>query len=227
MHGQNSDASHLSAAAIKILLLGLLVPLLLAATPSRAAFSRTQCIPAFTYMVDTTTRGECIGASKLCSDVEMLENRRRLAMTTAEKVSDGQRRQMIADAAYFLAERRGLNRDPVADWLEAEAEVDARLRGSNGEHLLDRAEERLAATSKKLRALREKLVEMPSEARKEWEHDVEKLAKLHDRFQERVREIRVEGQHASDKAKQQAEKIWDEVSEIIERLSSRRKERTQ
>jgi hypothetical protein len=34
---------------------------------------------------------------------------------------------MIADAAYFRAEQRGFQGgDPLRDWLQAEAEVDAR-----------------------------------------------------------------------------------------------------
>ncbi|MDE1943669.1 MAG: DUF2934 domain-containing protein [Betaproteobacteria bacterium] len=38
------------------------------------------------------------------------------------------REHRIAVAAYYRAERRGfLGGDPVVDWLEAEAEVDARL----------------------------------------------------------------------------------------------------
>ena len=38
------------------------------------------------------------------------------------------REGMIAEAAYYLAERRGFDGgDPVADWLEAEAEIDALL----------------------------------------------------------------------------------------------------
>jgi hypothetical protein len=50
-------------------------------------------------------------------------------MTTPQKVSEGQRKQMIAEAAYFRAERRGFNGDGfLADWLEAESEVDMRLR---------------------------------------------------------------------------------------------------
>lgn len=45
-----------------------------------------------------------------------------------QAVSAGQRQQMIAEAAYFRAERYGFNRrDRTVNWLEAEAEVDARL----------------------------------------------------------------------------------------------------
>jgi len=35
------------------------------------------------------------------------------------------RQQMIATAAYYLAERRGFNSsDEIQDWLEAEAQID-------------------------------------------------------------------------------------------------------
>jgi len=44
-------------------------------------------------------------------------------------VSPDERWRRIAEAAYLLAERRGFQGgDPVADWLAAEAEVDATLR---------------------------------------------------------------------------------------------------
>src|SRR5690606_34067635 len=41
-----------------------------------------------------------------------------------------ERTRMVAEAAYFRAERRGFSGgDPVADWVDAEAEVDAALHG--------------------------------------------------------------------------------------------------
>jgi archaellum component FlaC len=147
-------------------------------------------------------------------------------MTTPQKVSEGQRKQMIAEAAYFRAERRGFNGDGfLADWLEAESEVDMRLREMEQEPLLDRLDERLTAVNEQLRAFKKKLTGMTSDARAEWEHDVEKLAKLRDTFEKKVKEIRAQGQHVSEKAKQQAEETWSEVSEVIERVSSRRKGR--
>ena len=42
------------------------------------------------------------------------------------------RQSMIAEAAYYLAEQRGFDGgDPVADWLEAEAEIDAIIDGND------------------------------------------------------------------------------------------------
>ena len=43
-------------------------------------------------------------------------------------VSADERLRMIAEAAYFRAERRGFQEgDPTRDWLEAEEEIDAAL----------------------------------------------------------------------------------------------------
>jgi len=46
----------------------------------------------------------------------------------AKSVAPEQRRHMISEAAYFIAEQRGFNGgDTVRDWLLAEAEIDRRL----------------------------------------------------------------------------------------------------
>jgi DUF2934 family protein len=46
----------------------------------------------------------------------------------ASRVTAEQRRRMIAEAAYFRAQRRGFRGgDPVDDWLAAEAEVEHAL----------------------------------------------------------------------------------------------------
>ncbi|MHB8354225.1 MAG: DUF2934 domain-containing protein [Burkholderiales bacterium] len=46
------------------------------------------------------------------------------------------REGMIAEAAYYLAERRGFEGgDPIANWLEAEAEIDAILDGREGDNV--------------------------------------------------------------------------------------------
>lgn len=43
-------------------------------------------------------------------------------------ISDAERSRMIGEAAYYRAQNRCFeNGDPVADWLAAEREIDARL----------------------------------------------------------------------------------------------------
>ena len=49
------------------------------------------------------------------------------------KISDEERRRLIAGAAYHRAEQRSFqDGDPVADWLAAEAEIDKRLAKDKG-----------------------------------------------------------------------------------------------
>lgn len=143
-------------------------------------------------------------------------------MATQHKTGSGQRRQMIAEAAYFRAEKRGFDSgDPLDDWVLAEAEVDARLRRIETEHLVERLEEGLATASKKLAALKKKVSGLTAEARTEWQQDAEKLAKLRDSLQKKLEEIRGQGEQAGHKAKQQAEKIWDELAAVMHRVGTK------
>ena len=142
-------------------------------------------------------------------------------MAAATKITAGQRRQMIAESAYFRAERRGFDGgDPVADWVAAEGEVDAELRRLEREHVVERLELGLATATKKLAALKKKIAGVSTEAKAEWKQDVEKLAKLRDSLRTKLDEIRSEGEEAGEKARRQAEKAWDEIAEIIHRVSS-------
>jgi archaellum component FlaC len=138
-------------------------------------------------------------------------------MMATHEVSDAQRRQMIEDAAYFLAEHRGFNGgNAVADWLQAEAEMDGRLGETR--RLFDRLEERLAAVDRKLKAARKKVTGMKAEAREEWEQDVQKLEKLRDDLHKKFVHLRKQGLHAGEKTRQEVERAWDEVSDVLHRL---------
>lgn len=72
-------------------------------------------------------------------------------------VTPEQRWRMIAEAAYYRAERHGFDGDPVSDWLAAEAEIDRMLGGQASE----REREELAAYSR----LREEVKRILEEAR--------------------------------------------------------------
>ena len=138
------------------------------------------------------------------------------------KVSEGQRQQMIAEAAYFRAERRGFSGgDPVTDWVEAEAEVAERVRQIEGAHLLQCLEEGLATATKKLTSLKRKASSVAAGARTELQRDVDKLSELREALRGRVNELRAEGEKAGQLARVQAEKIWDELADVMQRLGSR------
>ncbi len=44
------------------------------------------------------------------------------------RVTPEERHRMIAEAAYYLALKKGAHSDPRSNWLEAEAQIDAQLR---------------------------------------------------------------------------------------------------
>jgi DNA anti-recombination protein RmuC len=149
-------------------------------------------------------------------------------MTTVHRdARDDRREKMIADAAYFRAEQRGFQGgDPLNDWVEAEAEVDARLRNSGGRDHLAELDEKLAIANEKLRTFRKKISGMKIDVREEWADDIDKLASLRDRFRKRLGEIRAQGEHASEKLQAQADKLWLEISELVDRVSSRKSGRS-
>jgi hypothetical protein len=142
-------------------------------------------------------------------------------MAISNKVSESQRRQMIAEAAYFRAEKKGFGGDPVADWIEAEVEVDERVRQIENAHLIEHLEEGVAAATKRLSALKRKVSNAASEARTEWRADVEKLGKLRDALRIKVSDLRAHGAQTGHKAREQAEKLWDEINDTMQRVVER------
>jgi hypothetical protein len=143
-------------------------------------------------------------------------------MAISNTGSPMRRQQMIAEAAYFRAEKRGFSRgEEFRDWLEAEAEVDQRLRKHEIEHFVERLDEGLVIVNKQLTSLKQKASKLATEARAEWQQDLEKLAKLRDTLKPKLDEIRVQGEHVGQEVRQRAEKIWDEITETTRRIGQK------
>jgi DUF2934 family protein len=140
-------------------------------------------------------------------------------MAISNNATPTQHRQMIAEAAYFRAEKRGFRcGDELRDWLDAEAEVSQRLRKQEIERFVERLDEGLVIVNKQLASLRQKASKLATEARAEWQRDLEKLAKLCDTLKPKLDEIRVQGEHVGQEMRQRAEKIWDEITETARRI---------
>jgi predicted nucleic acid-binding Zn-ribbon protein len=147
-------------------------------------------------------------------------------MEFLQSTDSDERRQRIAEAAYFRAEKRGFkDGDPIADWIDAEHEVDAELQLREHRRLLEQLESQLATAGKRLGALKKKVSSLTADARKEVEQDVKKLADMRAAFAARLEEIREQGADASHKAKQQAEKLWAEMTASMNRLGARKSKR--
>jgi phosphoenolpyruvate-protein kinase (PTS system EI component) len=151
---------------------------------------------------------------------------RRIDMNSSHNVTPGQRLQMIAEAAYFRAERRGFGAgDLDRDWLEAEAEVDARLEQHDADHMVDRLEEGLAVATKKIAELKRRASRLKTEARAEWQQDIAILVTHRDALRAHLKAIRAQGEHAGHALRQQAQHAWEEIRESVERIGAKKRDR--
>lgn len=140
-----------------------------------------------------------------------------------------ERQEMIARAAYLRAERRGFRGgDPVTDWLEAEAEVDAlmvkrtrRAPAKAADEYLEQLKAQLKTGTERLEKLRPKLTKLKTDARKEWERELVKLDALRDNLSQHADSWRRKSEKRRAELKVQAEKILEEFKAGLDRLSSR------
>lgn len=76
----------------------------------------------------STTHATTAGKSKSKEKKMSLGKSGQPGATSAKFVTPEQRQQMIAEAAYFIAEHRGFNTgDTQADWYSAESQIDDML----------------------------------------------------------------------------------------------------
>jgi hypothetical protein len=139
------------------------------------------------------------------------------------------RRQMIAVAAYYHAERRGFRGgDELSDWLEAEAEVEHLLEAEPGNdpktsakhRFQQKIESQLKECDARLDELKVKARDAKAEIRAEFEVQLEALAGKRALVQEKLQELRRHGEWAWEDLKEGAEKSWSELREAIKRSAS-------
>lgn len=140
-------------------------------------------------------------------------------MVSARELSPAERRKLIAEAAYHRAERRGFRSgDPVLDWLDAEAEVDAKFRPGIKDRALEKLKSRVQIANLKLTELKPKIAALRKEARSEINEEIERLGELKENLDGKLAEIRVKTGHAKQKAKREAEAVWDELAALMHRI---------
>jgi hypothetical protein len=147
-------------------------------------------------------------------------------------ITDEQRHQMTATAAYYRAERRAFrDGDPASDWREAEAEIDRILeqslmspkqaQGADKRAFLDRLEMELRGLDARLEELTDKARRTKRTVRAEYEKQIEALAEKRAVADEKLRELRDRSEAAWDDLKGGAEKLWQELRQTIEQMASR------
>jgi len=136
-------------------------------------------------------------------------------MEAQHSIDPKERQQRIEEAAYLRAERRGfVGGDPVADWMDAEQQVDAELGRHEHRRLLEELEARLETATKKLKALKKKASSLTAEARKELDEDVQKLAALRAALEKRFEKVSAD----ADAARQEARRVASAAEEAAQSL---------
>ena len=143
-----------------------------------------------------------------------------------------QRYQMIAEAAYFRAEKRCFSSgDPANDWLEAEAEIDRILQQPSGlrnESLLaakqafqQKLEAQLKEWDTKLNELKAKAQAAKNEIRADYEKQIEILSGKRESVQAKMTELRQRTEYAWEDLKGGTEKAWEDMREALDRIATR------
>jgi hypothetical protein len=143
-------------------------------------------------------------------------------MTDKMGVAPEERHRMIAETAYFLAHERGFTGgDPVSDWIEAERSVDRQLCAVAIARMLERLESGVATAGKNLGVLKRRVSTLAASARTELSADVDKLDGLKVSLRTKLDELRERGDQVGEKALHQAENVWKELSEALQRVTAR------
>jgi chromosome segregation ATPase len=155
---------------------------------------------------------------------------KKAAAKQGTSVTPEERYHMIAEAAYFHAERRGFTMgDAAQDWLEAEAEIDRILQHPRGKGSLltakqefqQKLEAQLREWDAKLDELKTKAQEAKSEIKADYEKQLEVLSDKRATAQAKIQELRLRTEDAWEDLKGGTEKAWDEMRKALDQIASR------
>jgi hypothetical protein len=120
-----------------------------------------------------------------------------------------QKRRMIAEAAYFRAQKRGFaNSDPVQDWLAAESEIDEQL-----ERLREREmqNQEVAAYEKMRRQMKQILADT---------RDTINVETFKQAFEKINKELKDLGEFLPDTVDRASKRLKQETAAAVEKLGS-------
>ncbi len=146
-------------------------------------------------------------------------------------ITSRQRYQMIAEAAYFRAEKRGfVGGDAAQDWREAEEEIDAlfqkQLESGKEDRITKKAfqkkfETQLKKWDAKFDKLQAKAKKAKSEIRADVEKQIESLADRRAAAHAKMLELGQRTEDAWEDLRTGAEKTWGEMHEALDRFVAR------
>ncbi len=166
------------------------------------------------------------------STTEMKSKHKTVVEQRAMSVTPEQRYQMIAEAAYYHAERRGfIVGDTAQDWLDAEVEIDRILQqqlsqgetpqGTAKQVFQQKLEAQLKEWDAKLDELKVKVREAKTELRADYEKQLGILSEKRATAQAKLQELRLRTEDAWEDLKGGTERAWDEMRKALDQIASR------
>jgi DNA repair exonuclease SbcCD ATPase subunit len=133
---------------------------------------------------------------------------------------------MIEEAAYYRAERRSFSAgDPVADWLEAEAEIDRMLQKEPpaGEKPgpIEQFEAQLKALDEEIRRLMGKARGVQAQVRTDLEQELERLRPLRQVAEERLTELRGRSGEAWEEVRKGVDRAREDLNSALSAITRR------
>ena len=147
--------------------------------------------------------------------------------TPATPTTTEQRYRMIAEAAYFRAQRQGFCGNPAQDWIDAEAEINQTLLHAEQAELSPKQifQQKLEAQLKELDALLDHLKLQTrlgkADLRTEVEKQLELLAHKRSAAQIKLNELSQRTESAWEDLKVGTEKAWDEMRQTLNQIAQR------
>jgi hypothetical protein len=147
----------------------------------------------------------------------------------SKAVPTEQRHLMIAEAAYYHAERRGFQgSDPIADWMEAEKEIEALLcraptpnkEKTAKEIFEDHLETQLKEWDKQISGWKRKAKKVDGDARRHIDIQLETHREQRVAARDKLKELRQRGTaHGWEEIKDGAENVRNEIYQTINRIA--------
>lgn len=146
-------------------------------------------------------------------------------MDMSDRAAAERRHRMIQEAAYFRAERRDFRGgDPLADWLEAEREIDRRLSAQQDASRLgtiEQFEKQLTAFEQALQRLMSRAREMSGEARTHLDSERDSQEPREAGAEERLDDLLRRSDEAWDQLKKGVHSARHELNQVLNSIARR------
>jgi Protein of unknown function (DUF2934) len=165
------------------------------------------------------------------SDLHYKESTMAIKTEPTEIVLSEQRRQLIAEAAYYRAESRGfVGGDPLQDWLDSEAEIDLLLSEyeaaptTERDTLVQRLESILHECDRRFEEFTATAKDTRHKLGHEWHEQLAGLAEKLTQARHKLATLRLQSIETWHEVRDHTIHLYDDLQATVERIATRLKQ---